>query len=110
EWLPYGHRDVALHPTAWAGWAGLLVTMVNLLPVGQLDGGHIATAYFGNTYARFARAVHRLLPVMAVGVFAWVMHVVRVEAGERWDYRVGVNIASEAALFWLMWYVLLTVL
>ncbi len=55
-WLPHGQRDVALHPTAWAGWAGLLVTMINLLPIGQLDGGHIATAYFGNRYNRFARA------------------------------------------------------
>ena len=44
-------------------WAGLLVTMINLLPIGQLDGGHIATAYFGNRYNVFARRLHRLLPV-----------------------------------------------
>ena len=110
EWLPLGRRDVALHPTAWAGWAGLLVTMINLLPIGQLDGGHIATAYFGNRYNRFARAIHRLLPVMAIGVFAWVMRVVRAEAGERWNWRLGANIAGNAALFWLVWYVLLTIL
>jgi membrane-associated protease RseP (regulator of RpoE activity) len=110
EWLPLGHRDVALHPTAWAGWAGLLVTMINLLPVGQLDGGHVATAYFGNRYGRFARAVHRLLPVMAIGVFAWVMHLVRAEAGSRWDRRVGIEIAGNAAMFWFVWYLFLTVL
>jgi len=110
EWLPLGRRDVALHPTAWAGWAGLLVTMINLLPIGQLDGGHIATAYFGNRYNRFARAIHRLLPVMAIGVFAWVMRVVRAEAGARWNWRLGANIAGNAALFWLVWYVLLTIL
>ena len=101
---------MALHPTAWAGWAGLLVTMINLLPVGQLDGGHIATAYFGNRYNRFARALHRALPLMAIGVFAWVMHVVRGEAGARWDWRLGANIAGNAALFWMVWYVLLTIL
>jgi membrane-associated protease RseP (regulator of RpoE activity) len=110
EWLPRGHRDVALHPTAWAGWAGLLVTMINLLPVGQLDGGHVATAYFGNRYARFARAVHRILPLMALGVFAWVLHLVRREAGDRWDRGVGISIAGNAALFWLVWYVFLSIL
>ncbi len=110
EWLPQGRRDVALHPTAWAGWAGLLVTMINLLPIGQLDGGHIATAYFGNRYNRVARALHRALPVMAIGVFAWVMRAVRVEAGARWDWRLGAYIAGNAALFWLVWYVLLTIL
>lgn len=110
EWLPQGRRDVALHPTAWAGWAGLLVTMINLLPVGQLDGGHIATAYFGNRYNRVARALHRALPLMAMGVFAWVMHVVRGEAGARWDWHLGAYIAGNAALFWMVWYVLLSIL
>ncbi len=110
EWLPRGGRDVRLHPTAWAGWAGLLVTMINLLPIGQLDGGHIATAYFGNRYSRFAGALHRALPLMAIGVFAWVMHVVHGEAGARWDVQLGANIAMGAGLFWMVWYVVLTIL
>src|SRR5262249_17528266 len=44
--LAEGHR-LLLHPLAFAGWLGLLVTALNLLPIGQLDGGHMADAMFG---------------------------------------------------------------
>src|SRR6185369_17137234 len=76
-WLPDGTHDVFLHPTAFAGWVGLLITMINLLPIGQLDGGHVAVAFFGNRYNAFSRRLHQALPLAAMAVFAWTVVLVR---------------------------------
>jgi len=105
-WLPNSQADVFLHPTAKGAWAGLLVTMINLLPIGQLDGGHIATAYFGNRYNRFAERLRRLLPAGGLIVFFWVLFATQQEAQAAWNLPVGMYVATFAALPWVIWFLM----
>ena len=58
-----------LHPAAWAGWFGLLVTALNLLPFAQLDGGHIMYSLLGRWHARLAWPLLGVL--FALGFFWW---------------------------------------
>ena len=67
--LPGGGVDVFLHPVAFAGWIGLMITGVNLLPAGQLDGGHVFYALLGDAQKWVAQFV--LLLLLGLGLFLW---------------------------------------
>jgi membrane-associated protease RseP (regulator of RpoE activity) len=116
ELLPWGGRDVFLHPIAWAAWCGLLITMINLIPVWQLDGGHVAFAYFGSRYEWASRWFHKLLPVVGISVVVYVFvdsyfAVAPVAAGvpPLWlnTWYAAITNAVSAAFPWFLWPALL---
>lgn len=103
--IPDGH-DIMLSPTALAGWAGLLVTMINLLPFGQLDGGHVAYALLGEKQNHVSTVVLRSLPLVAVVVglaYALPTYV----SGARGADLLG---DATAGVHWLVWALVLWVL
>jgi membrane-associated protease RseP (regulator of RpoE activity) len=66
--VPKNH-DVFLHPVALAGWIGFFVTSINLIPVGQLDGGHILYALIGEKHSTFSKLLIGVMFIM--GFFFW---------------------------------------
>jgi len=70
EWVIVGNLpsnyELVLHPVAYAAWVGLFVTALNLLPIGQLDGGHIAYAVLGRKSIWVYRVLLPLLVVLAI--------------------------------------------
>lgn len=100
--IPEGH-DIFLTPTAFAGWVGLLVTMMNLVPAGQLDGGHVAYALLGPRQDRYSRYVRRGLLLAGVlisagkGLDAWLSDA----SPER------LQIALFGGANWILWGVIL---
>ncbi len=69
------------YPFLCVGWFGLFVTMLNLLPLGQLDGGHITYALFGRFHAVLARLVWWVLLLLGLGpVFGWLVQLLGVDS------------------------------
>ncbi len=79
EWLTLGSLppdfDILLHPVGVAAWFGFFVTALNLIPAGQLDGGHIVYAIFGRRHALISKlAVGALIVIgLAFGSINWLV-------------------------------------
>ncbi len=70
EWIIFPHvrsADILLHPIARAAWVGILATALNLLPIGQLDGGHILYAFVGRRHKLLSRIF--VVALIPLGIF-----------------------------------------
>jgi membrane-associated protease RseP (regulator of RpoE activity) len=76
--VPIGGLDVMLNPIAMAGWAGLLVTFLNLIPAGQLDGGHVLYALFGKRLRGVLWVVLVLTALMGLVWSGWWLWTVLI--------------------------------
>ena len=69
--------NIYLHPVARAAWVGLLATALNLLPIGQLDGGHVLYAFLGERTKWLSRIfVALLVPMGLFFAYSWLVWAV----------------------------------
>ncbi len=73
--IPQG-KDIFLSPYAWAGWIGFLITSINLMPVGQLDGSHILYALIGKKQRIAGWGVLAGLVVLSFFWYGWTLWIV----------------------------------
>lgn len=73
QFLPAQNLDVMLSPVAFAGWVGLLVTALNLIPAGQLDGGHAAFTLFGERIRPLTYILIAILLVLSLRYVGWLI-------------------------------------
>ncbi|MEM7594420.1 MAG: site-2 protease family protein, partial [Cyanobacteria bacterium P01_A01_bin.83] len=69
---------IKLHPIAVAGCVGLFITAINLMPIGQLDGGHIVHAVFGQKMAIAVGQITRILALLfaLIHPYFWVLTII----------------------------------
>ncbi len=103
-WLPTATIDVQLHPMASAAWIGLLITMINLMPIGQLDGGHIARAALGQAHETWSGRLHVALPILGV-LIGGAMFIAAQRSGR--DIYESAAYAQSGLLPWLVWTLML---
>jgi membrane-associated protease RseP (regulator of RpoE activity) len=77
EWVKFGHipdgYQLNLHPIGFAAWFGMLATAWNLLPFGQLDGGHITYATLGDRSRFFSVATVIASVAMCFVSYSWIL-------------------------------------
>ncbi len=82
--------DIILHPVATAGWVGLFITSLNLIPAAQLDGGHVAYALFGRRQVQISLAV--VIGMLSFGLYSALL---------------GDPDKGQGGAMWILWAILL---